>query len=458
MMTKTRTCVPFLLCLTAALQIVDAETVGWRTNWTGKYPDARPPTQWSASENVVWKTPMPNWGNATPVIVGHRLFVCSEPTTLLCVDVDTGAILWQKTNTYLDALSPDEAARAQQLIQEVDLDGTTKQLRSAEGQLTRVKNKLKKTPDDAALQQEKTDTEKQIGQLNSKLEPVADFVMPRTQAVNGYSSSTPVSDGRHVYVLFGTGVAACYDMEGNRKWIKVVEKPTADYGHSASPLLAGGRLIVHVRTLIALDKNTGEVVWKSGSASAWGTSTVTKIGADEVIITPRGDFFLAADGRRIANRTGRLDFNQPIIEDGIVYFIQNGGKAFRVPASADQRPAELWTTQPHKDRYYASPVIHEGLIYAITQFSIFSAIDAETGQVVYEQKLDLGRQQAYPSVCLAGRYLFVGSSNGTTVVIEPGRSFKEVRRNRLEPFRSTPVFQGTRMYIRGLKNLYCIGS
>ena len=57
--------------------------VGWRGDGTGVYPDARPPVKWSATENVLWKTPMPGKSNASPILVGDRIFVCSEPSTLL---------------------------------------------------------------------------------------------------------------------------------------------------------------------------------------------------------------------------------------------------------------------------------------------------------------------------------------------------------------------------------------
>ena len=49
-------------------------------------------------------------------------------------------------------------------------------------------------------------------------------------------------------------------------------------------------------------------------------------------------------------------------------------------------------------------------------------------------------------------------STGTAIVLEPGREYKEIAENRLEPARSTPVFAGSRMYLRTLKNLYCIGK
>ena len=103
-------------------------------------------------------------------------------------------------------------------------------------------------------------------------------------------------------------------------------------------------------------------------------------------------------------------------------------------------------------------VLHEGILYDINEQGLLVAIDAANGQLIYQQKLDLGREQCYPSVTLAGKYLFVSGSDGITVVFEPGRTFKEVARNKLEQFRSTPIFSGTRMYVRTMKNVYCLGK
>ena len=221
------------------------------------------------------------------------------------------------------------------------------------------------------------------------------------------------------------------------------------------------KLIVHVLNPIALDKETGEVVWKSESKNQWGTGIVTKIGDVDVIITASGDFLRASDGKVLAKDTSFMEYARPIIHDGIIYFIQHEGKAFRLPTEAGETvtPELLWQTKPKKDRYYASSVYHDGLIYAITRRGIFfSVIDAENGEVVYEKKLKLGKGEAYPSIALAGEHLFVSCDNGTTVVMEPGREPKEIFRNSLETFRSSPVFVGKRVYIRGMEHLYCIGK
>lgn len=430
---------------------------GWRTDGTGRYPQADPPTVWSAEKNVLWAAPMPGWSNATPILVGDRIFVCSEPTTLLCVSAADGKILWQKTNTYDELLGPEELAQARQDREKADQ--IIKELGPLKKQFTTLRDQLKKAPKDADLRARAKGVKKQVDSLEAQLELVSKWRLPPANPTNGYSSSTPTSDGRNVYVLFGTGAAACYDLEGSRKWVRFIEKPKDGYGHSASPLLAGGKLLVHVVDLVALDTDTGEELWRTKSQYRWGSPVRAKIGDVDVAVTAGGDVVRVSDGRALARGLAKLEYSAPLICENTAYFIEHGGKAVRLPAEAAEqiKPPSLWQTRPKKDRYYASPVFHEGLLYAVNQTGAFSAIDAGSGEVVYEKALELGKGTCYPSVTLAGKYIFVSSDSGTTIVVRPGREYEQVARNTLEVFRSSPVFSGTRLYIRGSKKLYCIG-
>ena len=337
------------------------DVVGWRTDGTGKYPDADPPTKWSATETIVWKTPMPSWSNSTPIIVGDRLFVCSEQTTLLCLRLSDGKILWQKDHPLVDAFPPEEMAKARAEMKRIGVDSVKQRIKALKKEMGQVQKSLRKDPKNAQLKSKIEEFKKQIQEQDKKLDPVKKYMIPPCHAV---------------------------------------------------------------------------------------------------VITPGGDFFRMDDGKKIGGRTVSLQFNQPLVDDGVVYFVQHGGKAYKLPphASESLELSPLWTTKPQKDRYYASPVVHDGLVYAITQKHIFSAIDAKTGEVVYEENLKLGKGQAYPSIALAGKYLFVSGMSGTTAIIQPGREFKEVARNSLEEFRSCPVFAGKRMYIRTTKHVYCVGK
>ena len=102
-------------------------------------------------------------------------------------------------------------------------------------------------------------------------------------------------------------------------------------------------------------------------------------------------------------------------------------------------------------------MVHDGLLYAANDQGILTVLDAATGKRVYEERLNLGGA-TYPSISLAGQRIYVSSDSGATVVLQPGRRYKELARNKLDPFRSSLVFDGKRVYVRTAKHLYCIGE
>jgi outer membrane protein assembly factor BamB len=256
-------------------------------------------------------------------------------------------------------------------------------------------------------------------------------------------------------------MAAAYTLEGERRWLRQIEPPAKEWGHSTSPLFAGGRLLVHVKNMVGLNPETGQEVWRTPAASMWGTPVLARIGEEEVAICPGGEVIRAKDGKLLASKIHRLEYNAPVVQDGVVYGIDGaGGKANKLPAqAADTLQFEsLWSNKPKNDRYYSSPAVKDGLIYAITRGRALSVFDAKDGQLVYEKDLKDLKGEAYPSITAAGKYLYVGVDGGQMLVLEGGREFKEVARNQLEPFRSSPVFAGNRMYLRTSKNFYCIGA
>ena len=447
----------FALCLLGCA--VHADGIGWRTDGTGMYPTATPPTDWAVDRNVVWATPMPSWGNATPVIAGNRIFVCSEPDTLVCVDAATGQILWQKTNSYSDLPGfADPAAMAEANKRAAEL---RKEIAQIQGLMWKLNRDLKAKPDDADLKAQIAAAQEKLKGLQAEHREASQpaYVLPKTYQINGYSTPTPVTDGQHVYALFGHGVVSCYDLEGNKVWSRYVEHSSSEYGHSSSPVLADGKLIIHILNLMALDPATGETLWQVRLPEDWGTAQVGRLGDTAIICTAAGDIVQASDGKVLAKSLCKLEYGDPILADGVIYYVQNGGKAFKLPETVAEpfQPQLLWETAVNKDRYYAASVLHDGIIYGVTQVGVFSAIDATNGQVIYEQRLGLPPTM-YPAVTLAGNLLYVSNDKGATVLVKPGRQYEEAGRLTLEPFRSCPVFAGSRVYIRTLKSLFCIGQ
>jgi len=393
-----------LVCLGVSL----AGEVGWRTDGRGRYPDAEPPVTFSPTENVVWAAPMPSWSNASPVLTGDRIFVCAEPDTLIAVEKASGKILWTKANAIGEAGNAEEAAAAGK---------------------------------------------------------------PKAHPHNGYTSATPVTDGKRVFAVFGNGVVVAYDLDGKRRWSRFVEKPLHPWGHCASPVLVGDRLLVQIETLVALDPATGKEVWRQPAEKwvdqrkkQWGTCAATRIGDVDVVVTITGRVIRVSDGKVLFSDLASLSFASPLIVDGVVYFINaQRGRAVRLPATIDGKPEVLWNTTTVKDRYYSSPALHDGVLYAITRSGHFSAFDAKDGKEIYRKKLLLAKTEkeknaAYSSITVAGKRLFFAGMDGSVVVVEPGPEYKELARNTVETsLRSTVVFEGKRMYLRAPGKLYCFG-
>ncbi len=452
------------LLLAAALPALAAMPVGWRTDGTGRYPKAQPPLEWSPTKNVVWKTPMPGYGVNLPVLLGRRLFVCAEPATLLCVSRDDGKILWQKTSSY-DELEISPEVRTQlkeELAQTAELNKKQSAVRKEMDTLNRTLAKDKAPKEEVEKQlkpfrKEIDDIEKE----KQKLTVAVRYTRPPTHPTAGYTAATPVTDGKQVFVVYGSGLVACYDLDGDRKWLKLIEHSNASFAHSGSPILAAGKLVVHFTDLVALDPNTGDEVWRVKLPTSHGTSLTTRIGDVDVILTPGGAMVRADDGTVLAKGLGSCGANSPVLNDGVVYYVKGQANAFRLPASLAELPAKpqpLWKGKASGGGYwFCSPVVHDGLLYAADDQGILSVLDAASGKTVYEQRLNL-TGSTYPSISLAGDYLFVSSDKGVTAVLKPGREYKEVGRNTLEPFRSSLVFEGKRLYVRTEKNLYCIGE
>jgi outer membrane protein assembly factor BamB len=468
-MTKRGTsCRPLNVLAAIALlaPLAGAEVVGWRTDATGRYPDADPPVEWSAEQHVVWSTPLPAWSNASPVIHGERIYLCAEPNTLLCLDRATGELRWRASNDVFETLPGDQAPAIRQQIAEAKPRLEEKQ--QVKNDLRRAQRILRRNKDNDEAKAKVERLEARLAELEEQLEPIAPYELPRTHNTNGYSSPTPVTDGRHVFALFGNGVAAAYDLEGNRRWITIVQKPTHGWGQSASPALADGTVVVLINELFGLDAATGEVRWTTPSRQSWASPIVIERGGRKLIVTPDGQVVNPADGAVIAEGLGRVQYNAPLPDGEMLYFID--GREGRGLATATRfalddagQPVveKRWERELPGSRYYASAVVHDGLIYAVSREETFTVLDAADGTTVYERELNLSdnkKNSVYPSVTLAGDYLYLSSENGRTIVIKPGREYEQVAANQIEGFRGSPVFLEDKLYLRGFKRMWCFGS
>ena len=440
-----------------------AEGIGWRTDGSGNYPKAQPPLEWSSTKNVVWRTPMPGYGVSHPVPLGHRVFICAEPCILLCLHREDGRILWQKSSNYSELkIEPDVRARLNVELEEMAKLARKQSAVQKEMDLLHRSLTKDKTPKEE-IKEKLQPFRKKIEELKrekQKLTLAVRYTQPGTHSYAGYSAPTPVTNGKEVFVAFGNGLVACFDLDGNRKWLKLVEHSNAAFAHSGSPVLAGDKLLIHFTNLVALDTKTGTESWRLKGQTGHGTPLVTRTADVDVVLTPKGAMVQAKDGKLLADGLGSCGANSPILHDGIVYYVRGEAKAIRLPKSVAEpvKAQVLWKGKVKGGGYwFSSPVVYKGLLYAANDQGILTVLDAATGELVYEERLNLGGA-TYPSISAAGNRIYVSSDSGATVVLQPGRGYKELARNKLEPFRNSLVFDGKRVYVRTAKHLYCIGE
>ncbi len=369
---------------------------GFRGDGSGRYPEAKPPLEWSETKNVLWTTKIGPNKYSSPIVVDGRIYLVAEPAQLFCVDASDGRVLWEKSNGFAD-LGGDVQGRA-----------------------------------------------------------------PRADA--GNTTPTPVSDGAFVYAVFGTGIVACYDLKGERRWIRYYgPRQAPEYGRTASPVLAGGKLLVTLAHLIALDPATGNLVWSNKDVpEQYGTPVAAAVGGVDVAVMASGQVVRLADGAILASDMGGLRYASPVVQDGVVYLIQAGSTAQRLHASsADQWDAKQLWEQELEGTFYASVVCDRGLIYAASNEGDFFILDSKDGKILARRELHLSPEggNQYPSLALAGDVLLVLNDRGDALVLKPGREYQELRRNRLpKGHGGAPAFDGHRLYLRAGDSLYCIGE
>lgn len=271
--------------------------------------------------------------------------------------------------------------------------------------------------------------------------PAADYKPKDT----GLAAATPVSDGTRIYAVFANGMLRAVGMDGAPLWTSYIDAPqNTAYGRSASPVLAGGKLIVHMTHLYAFDPASGRRLWvNEESRCAYGTPAVLK----DLLVTPAGDVVRLEDGKMLNSQLSNSAHASPAVLDGTIYFGEKDVRALRL--GADFKDASLWSAELAGE-VFGSPLVHEGRLYAVTDKGLLFAF--EMGKAVIEGRElfeEAGADLVYSSLTLAGKHLFLQANDGTTVVLEATKEAKVVARNKLKDGSgSAPIFSGRDLFLR----------
>ena len=414
-----------------ALFVLNAQTLlAQQDNWThfrgnnldGISENAVPPIHWNDSTNVLWKTDVEGKGWSSPVVFGEQVWLTSAS--------EEGKSMF---GICLDLHSGKEIY---------------------------------------------------------KLEIFKSDTIYTKHAINTYATPTPCIEKGFVYLHFGTTGTVCVDIQnGNIVWKRTDLNYEHVQGPGSSPILYKDLLILHiegtdVQYIIALDKRTGETVWKTERPStvyekilpigrkAYITPIIVKFNGRDLLIS-NGSGICCAYNPETGKEIWRIvegedsTIAMPISENGIVYFYPG----FVTPAEGEKY-TELLAANPDGTgditntnvlwRFKSpilqllTPLIKDGLIYTVDTRNILYCIDAKTGIEVYSKRL---KQKYNSSPIYANGDVYFTSVKGETLVLKAGRELKVLAENKLPgEVYATPAIVQNSILIRTDSQLFRIGE
>jgi outer membrane protein assembly factor BamB len=379
------------------------------------------PIEWSAEKNIVWKVTLPGAGASCPVTQGNWVFVTCY------------------SGYGLDAKEPGKMEDLRRHF--LCLDRTTgKTLWAKEFQ--------------PALPEHKYAGE---------------------GSYHGYAASTPITDGERLYVFFGKSGVYCFALDGTEIWHTLVGNKTNGWGSGASPILYQDSLIVNASVesgaLVALNKMTGQEVWRSpGINAAWNTPVlVTKPEETQELVVSVQDRVVGVDpdtGKELWRAEGVHRYACPsvVAHAGVVYAIGGGSTSLAVKAGGKGEVTEtkgIWRV--NKGSNVGSPIYHDGHLYwASDSGGMVHCQEAATGKIVYAERLKPPAGQIWASPVLAdGKLYYVSKENGTYVVAAQPK-FQLLAHNVIEGDKSRSnaslAVSDSQLFLRNDQHLYCIGQ
>jgi outer membrane protein assembly factor BamB len=408
--------------LAAMATAAEGDWPAWRgPNWDGMARgDA--PLNWSDTERVAWKITVPGKGYSSPVVWGDRLFV----TTAVPTGASSGDPRGSLTEHRFMVMA--YARQSGQLVWE---------------QVARVA-----TPH-----------------------------QPHHPQYGSFASNSPITDGTHLIAFFGSRGLYCYTLDGTLVWQKDFGplKMYNDFGEGAWTALDGNTLVVVLdhegeSFLLALDKATGRELWRTphqGNTNWSGPYITTVNGRKQVIVSASreaGGYDLAT-GKQVwgARGLGQNTVPAPVAAGGLV-FVMSGFRnpnlmAIRLGRDGDltDTDAIVWQNQ-RGNSYSASPVLHDGTLYVLTDNGMLSAFDAASGTPHYQQVRLPKAYNFKASPVGANGKLYLASENDDVIVVKMGPAFEVLATNTLKDqvFIATPAIVDGEIYLRSETTLFSI--
>lgn len=335
-------------------------------------------------------------------------------------------------------------------------------------------------------------TDFKTGKIVYDIKVFTPLEIPGKHSTNSYASPTPCIEKGFVYVHYGSMGTACINItNGSVVWKRDDFKCKHVQGPASSPIIYKNLLILHfegtdVRYIVALDKKTGDLVWKT-DRPAEPYEPITSIGRKAyitpLIINVKGRDMLISNGSAVCIAyeplTGKEIWRvvngaestvaMPFTEKGIVYWYsgfsvgEDGSKYTELFAVNPDGKGDItgtnviWRKRDELTRNHClTPVIKDGLIYTVTTRNTLKCIDATTGEEIWSTHVT-SNYDSSPLFVNGNIWFF--SVKGDVLVIKAGRKYEVVANNQMDSgIWATPAVLRNSMILRTQKYLYRIGG
>jgi len=311
---------------------------------------------------------------------------------------------------------------------------------------------------------------------------------PLGNPINCYASPTPVVETGRVYVHFGSYGTACLDTADYRMIWRRDDISCRHYrGPGSSPVLFEDLLIltmdgVDVQYMIALDKRTGETVWRTDRTADWddlgadglpfSEGDLRKAYSTPLIVEAGGGPLMITAGAKAAygynprtgkelwkvNHTAFSGAAMPVFGHGMAFIVTGFGKtelwAVRVAGRGDVTDTHVvWEARKAVPRT-PSPLLAGDLLFMVADNGVVTCLEAGTGREVWSERL---RGDFAASPIHADGRIYLCDQNGTTTVIRAARTFEVLAENKLESgFMASPAVADGALFLRTRTHLYRI--
>lgn len=401
---------------------------------TGAAVKGNPPTEFSETKNLKWKTTIPGKGHATPIVWENKIVIQTAVETAEKVELKTD--------------KPE-----------------------SEGQRS-----MSGTKTDAIHEFKVILVNRETGEIEWQTTIAKEWPEESTHNLGSWASNSPCTDGEFIYAYFGSRGLFCLDFEGNIKWERdfgQLEK-NMSFGEGSSPYLYKNRLFIQwdhegESVLYAIDKITGKDVWKviRDEGTSWASPFVIEANGKTQVITSATSQVRSYDyntGEIIWTSTGltRNVIPVPVYENGILYVMSGfRGNALQAIDLAKAKgditgtDAVVWTYDQDTP-YTPNPVLMNGKLYFLrVNNGNISCLNAKDGTVYYAKEKLEGISAIFSSPTGVNDRLYIAAKD-ICLVIKAGETFEILQSNKLDDeFHASPVVVGNELILRGFKSLYC---